>query len=104
MQQVEFTVPSQADLTKTDALVERVCAAHGLHAALKGTLATYPGSIHWHYKKPKQKGTLELTLLRADRRIWASIHSNRGAPWIEASLSQLRAGIERALRAGGELS
>ena len=102
MQQIEFTVPKQTDLKNADALIEGVCAAHGLHAAMKGTLATYPGSIHWHFKKTKEKGTLELTLLCADRRIWASIHSNRTAPWIEESLSQLRAEIERALRAGGE--
>jgi hypothetical protein len=104
MEQIEFKVPAHTDLKKADALIERVCAAHGLQAAMKGTLATHRGSIHWHFKKTKEKGTLELTLWRADRRIWAAIHSNRTAPWIEPALSKIRADIECALEASGDRS
>jgi hypothetical protein len=104
MEQIEFRVPARRDLKRADILIERVCAAHGLHAAMKGSLATYPGSIHWHYKKPKQKGTLELTLLRSQRRIWAAIHTNRKAPWIEEVLPAVRAAIERALKRVGDRS
>ncbi|HUJ51708.1 MAG TPA: hypothetical protein VLW25_15975 [Bryobacteraceae bacterium] len=104
MQQIEFSVPARCDLKKADALIERVCAAHGLEAAMKGTLATHPGSIHWHWKMPKQKGTLELTLSRADRRIWAAIHTNRQAPWIEQVLNRVRADIERALKGTADRS
>ena len=104
MEQIEFSVPPRCDLMKVDALIERVCAAHGLHAAMKGRLATYPGSIHWHYKKPKEKGTLELTLLPSERRLWAAIHTNRQAPWIAEALNKLRADIERALKAAADRS
>lgn len=104
MEQIEFTVPARRGLQHADALIERVCAAHGLRAALKGSLATYPGSFHWHYKKPQQKGTLELTLLPSQRRIWAAIHTNRAAPWIEEVLPAVRAGIERALKRVGDRS
>jgi len=104
MEQIEFNVPGRRDLKNADALIERVCAGHGLQVAMKGSLATYPGSIHWHYKKPKQKGTLELTLLRSQRRIWAAIHTNRNAPWIEELLPRIRAGIEQALKRVGDRS
>jgi len=102
MEQVEFSIPARRDLKKAAALIERICAQHGLQAAMKGTLASYPGSIHWHYKKPNQKGTLELTLLCEERRIWASVHSNRKAPWIEDALMRVRADIERALASVGD--
>ncbi len=104
MEQIEFTVPARCDLKNADVLIERVCAAHSLYAAMKGSLATYPGSIHWHYKKPKQKGTLELTLLRSEGRIWAAIHTNRNAPWIKEILPAVRAGIEQALKRVGDRS
>jgi|SRR5579872_4748182 len=104
MQQIEFSVPPRCDLTKADALIERVCRVHGLHAAMKGTLATYPGSIHWHWKKSKEKGTLELTLLPCERRIWAAIHTNRQAPWIEDALPKVRTAIERALKGAADRS
>ncbi len=102
MEQIEFNVPARRELKKADALIERVCNAHGLQAAMKATLASYPGSIHWHYKKPNQKGTLELTLLPNARRIWAAVHSNRRAPWIAEALPKIRAEIERALQHVGD--
>jgi hypothetical protein len=33
------------------AAVERACSAIGLAVTLRGTLAAYPGSTHWHVKK-----------------------------------------------------
>lgn len=104
MEEIEFNVPARRDLRNAEALIESVCAAQGLRVAMKGSLATYPGSIHWHYKKSKEKGTLELTLLRRDRRIWAAIHTNRKAPWIAEALAAVRAGIEQALNRAGDRS
>jgi hypothetical protein len=97
MQQIEFRVPPKCDLSKTEALIERICAAHGLTVAMKGSLTAVQGSVHWHYKQPKQKGTLELTLVSSDRRIWAQIHTNRNGPWIDDMLPQIRKDIEQAL-------
>jgi hypothetical protein len=99
MREVEFAVPKNCDLRKADKLVEEICARRGLQLAMKGTVATYPGSIHWHYKQPKQKGTLELTLYFAERRLWAKIQKGRKAPWIDEELPALRRAIESALRA-----
>ena len=53
-----------ADSVNTDALVkvvEQICIANRLTCILKRTLASYPGSIHWHFKKDRQKGILEIT-------------------------------------------
>jgi|SRR5215469_6196317 len=98
MRQIEFRVPPKSDLANAESLIESSCAAHGLMPAMKGSLASFKGSVHWHYKQLGQKGTLELTLLVTERRIWAQIHTNRAAPWIDALLPTLQNDLEKALR------
>ena len=100
MKEIEFRVPRGCDLTHARRIIEQVCKHRGLHSAMKASLATYPGSTHWHYKKLRQSGTLELTLYLPDRRIWAQVQKSRWAPWIDIELPRLRRDIEGALRAG----
>ena len=99
MREIEFAVPRNADLTQAIKLIEKICAQHELILAMKGSLAAYPRCIHWHYKREKQKGTLELTVLARDRRVWAKVQDGRKAPWIEEELPALQWAIERALQA-----
>lgn len=98
MKEVEFCVPKQCDLTRVESLIERVCADRGLLIGMKGSLASYPGSIHWHFKNQKQKGTLEITLHASERRIWAQVQDGRKADWIDKELPGLQSAIEEKLR------
>jgi hypothetical protein len=100
MKEIEFRISRDCDLTRARRIIEQICEERGLQSAMKGSLAKYPGSTHWHYKKPRQSGTLELTLYVPDRRIWAQVQKSRAAPWIDVELPQLRRDIEAALRAG----
>jgi small-conductance mechanosensitive channel len=95
MREIEFAVPRNADLAKAIKLIEKICAQHELILAMKGSLAAYPGCIHWHYKRENQKGTLELTLFARDRRVWAKVQDGRKAPRIEEELPALQWAIER---------
>ena len=97
MRVIEFNIPPDCNLARAGRLIEKACTAHGLTQATKGSLATLAGSVHWHYKQPKQKGTLELTLLPSERRIWAQVHTNRAAPWIDTLLPRIQEDIEQAL-------
>jgi hypothetical protein len=103
MNQVEFRVPRGSDLADTENLIEKICAGHGLKLTRKGSLAKFPRSVHWHYKKCSGRGTLELTLWRERGRIWASIQDGRKAEWIEEELPELRKAIERGLGAEKKL-
>jgi hypothetical protein len=98
MKEIEFKVPRDCDLARAGVLIEKVCAGRGLELAMKGSLAKYPGCIHWHFKQPNQKGTLELTLHLAERRIWAKVQEGRKAQWIDKELPVLRRAIERELK------
>jgi hypothetical protein len=98
MREIEFAVPRNAALAEAERLIEKVCARRGLVLAMKGSLSSYPGCVHWHYKRQNQKGTLELTLFARDRRVWAKVQDGRKAPWIDEELPGLQAAIERALK------
>ena len=97
MQQVELAIPATVNLTEAVPVIDNCIAQLGLTVTRKETLATYPGSIHWHLKQGKASGVLELTLWPAERRLWFSIHRNRSAPWIEAVQPQMKQEIERVL-------
>ena len=98
MKEIEFRVPKQCDLADAEGLVERACAERGLIVGMKGSLAAYPGCVHWHYKRPRQTGTLEITVYPKERRVWAQVQDKRKAPWIDEELPRVRRAIEKELR------
>lgn len=69
---------------------------------MKGSLSAYPGSIHWHYKSSGQKGTVEITLLDAERRIWVQVQDGRRATWIDRELPAIRCEIEKRYGLAGK--
>jgi hypothetical protein len=57
----------------------------GLTVTLDGSLSKYAGSRHWHLKKDRRPGTLEVTLWPEKNRLWVAYHSNRvGDGWVVA--------------------
>lgn len=58
--------------------IEPLAATLGLTCTLRTTLATLPGSLHWHFKRPKEKGTLEFTTHNSTA--WLSVQSGRATP------------------------
>ena len=98
MKEFEFHVPKECDLSRAEELIEKAAAEHGLSVGMKGSLAGYPGCIHWHFKNQKQKGTLEITLHTESRRIWAQVQDGRKAQWIDMELPRVRRAIEKDLR------
>ena len=71
------------------ALVETSCHEMKLKLHSKGTLKTYAGCTHWHYKLSPSPGTLEITYWPEKDRLWLKIHNRRRAQWIDDSLSEL---------------
>jgi hypothetical protein len=95
--EVELQIPESI---RTDALiqvVERVCVHNGLTCTLKGTLAKYSGSVHWHFKRCGQKGTLEITWWENKHRLWFKVAENRTGTWIEDIIPVLKEQIEKSV-------
>jgi hypothetical protein len=88
----EWEVPVE-DWSRPEALEEAVdaaCANLGLNATRKGSLAAYRGSVHWHWKRGKERGVLEVTLWPPGRRLWISVQAGRAAPWTSEAADRLQ--------------
>ncbi|SRR6266498_3663809 len=97
MIEVELLVPDRVNIDALVRAVEQICVANGLTCALKGTLASYPGCIHWHFTKGKQKGTLEVTWWESKHRLWFKLANGRKGEWINESMPRLKEQIEKSL-------
>ena len=97
MIEVELQIPADAKSDSVVKVIEQVCNANGLTHMLKGTLASYPGCIHWHFKMGKQKGTLEITWWESENRLWFKVTKGRKANWIDEALPKLKKEIECSL-------
>ena len=98
MIEVELQIPEGVEAEAVSGVVEQVCASHNLTRVLKGTLVSYPGSVHWHFKRDREKGTLEITWWAREHRLWFKVTNGRASPWIDEHLPQLKEQIEKSLR------
>ena len=94
----EVVVAPEADLSDAEGAIERCVAEAGLRVTMKGTVAAHKGSVHWHLKLREERGTLEVTLWPARKRVWLSVHANRGGGWVDEALGRLQAALAEALR------
>ena len=97
MIEVELQIPANASSEIVIEVVEQSCIANNLTRALKGTLASYPGCVHWHYRKARQKGTLEITWWEVKNRLWFKVAQGRRGDWIDETLPELKRQIENSL-------
>ena len=95
MIEVELQIPDSLEQEAVPRLVEEVCASNELTCTMKGTLVSYPGSIHWHFKQGQQRGTLEITWWENGHRLWFKVASGRTGEWIPNRITQLKEQIEK---------
>jgi hypothetical protein len=95
----EIDIPLAAGTTPAQVKesIQGACRALGLTITREGSLAGYPGSIHWHIKFGREKGTLELTTWLPKPPLWAKIQAGRRADWIDRLLPQLTHQIQSLL-------
>ncbi len=75
MEEIEITVNPAGRVEQLTALIEEAVAHFGLHVRMRSTLHSYPGSLHWHVQKPGERGTLEVTLWPAGKKVWFSVQA-----------------------------
>ena len=97
MIEVELQIPGSVETQVVIRVVEQVCASNELTCSLPGTLVSYPGSVHWHFKRGRQKGTLEITWWESEHRLWFKVAEGRSSKWIIESIPQLKEQIEKFL-------
>ena len=94
MRTIEISTQNLQGFPQLEAMLEAAYISRGLQIVLKTTLKQHAGSIHWHLKQGKEKGTLEVTLLPAAQRLWFSVHDNRAGDWIEPAMQALQKRLE----------
>lgn len=90
MRQIVIPVRPSATDDAVQRAVVAVCNELGLTVASRTTLATYPGSVHWHVRQPPQPGTMEITWWVSEHRLWLSVHANRGGEWVEEAMARVK--------------
>ena len=81
-------------IARLSEIIDELSAEHGLSIRMKKPLAKFPDSVHWHLKKGRERGTLEVTLLPAEQRLWFSMHQNRSADWVMSAAREFKRRIE----------
>lgn len=97
MIEVELQISDRVEPEIVLRVVEQVCASNELTCSLKGTLASYPGSVHWHFKQDKQRGILEITWWECEHRLWFKVARGRTSEWIMKRIPRLKEQIENLL-------
>lgn len=69
--------------------IEEMAKGQGLTMTQRTTLSTKKGSYHWHFKKGKEKGVLEVTYWPKRNTLWFDIHENRKVDWNIAVIGPL---------------
>jgi len=103
MIEVELQIPADTKSDSVVRVVEQVCSQNDLTCVVKGPLASYPGCIHWHFKKDKRKGTLEITWWEDENRLWFKVANGRRGKWIDEALPKLKQEIEGSLNKTSEV-
>jgi hypothetical protein len=94
MEEIEVQINPAGIEEQLAPLIEGAVVHYGLQIRMRGTLRTYPGFQHWHVHKPGERGTLEVTLWPAGKRVWFSVQAGRRAEWIADIVPQLKAWVE----------
>jgi hypothetical protein len=98
MTEIPIDLSAGVDPVRVTVAIDTALAEAGLWVAMKGTLKQYPGCIHWHTKRGREAGTLEITFWPAASRAWFSIRRNRAAPWIPGMVEILQHQLQQAFR------
>ena len=67
----------------SESFIETLCQQLDLTLTMKTSLKTLPPNIHWHFKKGKEKGVLEITLFTGTGKVEFANKKNRGGEWID---------------------
>ena len=67
-----------------------IVKAIGLEISMRTELKSIDGNVHWHLKKGKEKGVLEITLMLLTEEVIFSCKENRGGGWVDEAIDQLK--------------
>ncbi len=97
MRTIEIGLAETVSAVDVERALAVTCAEMGLRIGLKSTLASYPGSLHWHLTREDQRGTLEVTFVPQPTRMWIAVHANRQSSWTDEAVARFPVLLQRSL-------
>jgi hypothetical protein len=95
--EIIIRVPAAIPPGRIISVINRAVVDAGLIVTLRGNLKSFPGCTHWHLKRGRLPGTLEIIWWPQHRRLWFKIQAGRTAKWIEEMAPGLKKKIESLL-------
>ena len=83
MEETEINIAGIDDTAARSSVASNPCSRLTADDEIAGSVKSYPGCTHWHWKRDNEAGTLEVTLWPARRRIWFKIQAARRSGWID---------------------
>ncbi|HEX4056497.1 MAG TPA: hypothetical protein VHX86_19725 [Tepidisphaeraceae bacterium] len=95
--EIVIRLPEKISPGKIAVVIDRTTIDLGLTMTMRGTLKSFPGCTHWHLKRDRGRGTLEITWWPHRRKLWIKIQSGRTAAWIDEIAPRFKREIETRL-------
>lgn len=76
------------------AVIDEAIVEMGYTMTLRSSLRAYPNSVHWHVRRPKETGTLEITFDPATRTAWFSCRAGRTKAWVREAIEDIQEFID----------
>jgi hypothetical protein len=83
---------------EVEATIRGFAAEQDLTVGPIRTLKTIPGGAHWHIRKGRGSGTLEVTLDATASELRVAVHENRRGSWAGATLESFAASLKATLK------
>lgn len=97
MENAEIILPRGASAETITQAIDKAIAQSGLTVTLRDSLKKFPGCVHWHLKRGREPGTLELTFWPREHRAWFLVQRGRAASWTAEASSDLEQEVQRQL-------
>lgn len=96
---IDIEIQLSADVPRDSIpeIVEQALSAESLTITMRSTLVQYPGCVHWHLKRGKERGTLEATWWPQRNRLWVKVAPGCEGDWIAETTNRLKTLIESHL-------
>ncbi len=97
MRTTEVRLLGSVSVMNVERAIGEVCEELGLRVGIRSTLAGHRDSLHWHLKREKERGTLEVSFVPEPTRLWLAVHKNREGAWIDDAVARFAVLLQDAL-------
>jgi hypothetical protein len=93
MEIIPIPLPEHLLAEEVPGAIEETVIALELELSLYTILKSPRGAMHWHIRRPPQRGTLEITYDANRHQAWFSTRAGRTKDWVLEAMEQIAVGL-----------